>query len=137
MPYMRTESPNGEIKIDIKDGFLFKNNSATLDKQAYQVLDQIFNLHVNNSDSLAIVIEGHSDDVGGAAYNKKLSLKRAQSVTDYLKTNYSDLKHVWTIGHGEEKPKVANDSDANRAKNRRVELLILDIEKAEQYINKN
>ncbi|MGB5274100.1 MAG: OmpA family protein, partial [Flavobacteriaceae bacterium] len=73
-----------------------------------------------------VTVEGHTDDVGSAESNKKLSLARAKSVSAELKKLLPSQQFKWKEqGYGEEKPMVDNDSDANRAKNRRVEVLVL------------
>jgi Outer membrane protein and related peptidoglycan-associated (lipo)proteins len=76
---------------------------------------------------LRIEVGGHTDDVGGAAFNRKLSLARAQSVLDYLKGKYPaiDAERFTVKGYGESKPLVPNTNDHNRAKNRRVEFKVL------------
>ena len=77
--------------------------------------------------TLNIEIAGHTDDVGGAALNRRLSLARAQSVLDYLKGRYPaiDSTRFTVKGYGEDKPVVPNVSDENRAQNRRVEFTVL------------
>lgn len=73
-----------------------------------------------------VIVEGHTDDVGSATSNKQLSLARAKSVSAELKKLLPSQKFKWKEqGYGEEKPLVDNDSDENRAKNRRVEVLVL------------
>ncbi|WP_423999427.1 OmpA family protein [Maribacter sp. IgM3_T14_3] len=73
-----------------------------------------------------VIIEGHTDDVGSATSNKQLSLARAKSVSSELKKLLPSQNFKWKEqGHGEEKPLTENDSDENRAKNRRVEVLVL------------
>jgi OOP family OmpA-OmpF porin len=71
---------------------------------------------------LDIVIEGHTDSTGAAAYNLGLSQRRAEAVGESLVRDFGiDAARVTTIGYGEGKPLVANDSRENRAKNRRIE----------------
>ncbi len=73
-----------------------------------------------------VIVEGHTDDVGSDESNRKLSLERARSVSAALKKVIPGSKFKWNEkGHGESKPLVKNDSDENRAKNRRVEILVL------------
>ena len=73
-----------------------------------------------------INIEGHTDDVGSDQTNAILSQKRAKSVANELKKVVTSNKFKWKItGYGEKHPIVPNDSDENRKKNRRVEILIL------------
>ncbi|AWX45827.1 Outer membrane protein class [Flagellimonas maritima] len=73
-----------------------------------------------------VIIEGHTDDVGSDETNRKLSLARAKSVSAQLKILIPSSNFRWKeIGLGESKPLVKNNSDVNRAKNRRVEVLVL------------
>lgn len=73
-----------------------------------------------------VIVEGHTDDVGSEATNQKLSLARAKSVSAQLKKLLPSSNFRWKEkGLGESKPLVVNDSDENRAKNRRVEVLVL------------
>ena len=68
------------------------------------------------------MIVGHTDDVGSAAYNQKLSERRAEAVRDYLVQSGLSAEIITVTGHGKELPLVAGTSEAARAKNRRVEL---------------
>ncbi|MBT8185396.1 MAG: OmpA family protein, partial [Eudoraea sp.] len=68
---------------------------------------------------------GHTDDVGSDETNRRLSLARAKSVSDELKKLIRGSSFRWKeMGMGESKPLVENDTDENRAKNRRVEILV-------------
>lgn len=73
-----------------------------------------------------VIVEGHTDDVGKDSFNKKLSLARSASVVTELKKQIPSNQFTWVErGLGESKPLVENDSDENRAKNRRVEILVV------------
>lgn len=73
-----------------------------------------------------VIVEGHTDDVGDASLNKKLSLARSKSVVVELKKLIPSNAFKWMEkGLGESKAIVKNDSDENRAKNRRVEILVV------------
>lgn len=73
-----------------------------------------------------VIVEGHTDDVGSNETNQKLSLARAKSVSAELKKIIPSNQFKWREkGLGETKPIAENDSEINRAKNRRVEILIL------------
>jgi OmpA-OmpF porin, OOP family len=73
---------------------------------------------------LKLVIEGHTDSVGKAAYNLDLSKKRAESVKTYLvQKGGIDGARLTTQGFGDTKPIAKNDTDVGRAQNRRVELV--------------
>lgn len=74
---------------------------------------------------LKVEIGGHTDDVGSDAANLELSRKRAQAVVSYLTKNGIDASRLTAKGYGETTPQVPNDSDVNRAKNRRIEFKLL------------
>ena len=69
-----------------------------------------------------VIITGHTDNKGTAAYNKKLSLRRAQSVRDYLVSLGVDPGKLEVRGEGLAKPIADNSTEEGRAKNRRVEI---------------
>jgi outer membrane protein OmpA-like peptidoglycan-associated protein len=71
---------------------------------------------------LAIEIGGHTDNVGKPDYNMKLSDERAAAVVRWLVQHGIAASRLTSHGYGDTEPLAKNDSDANRAKNRRVEL---------------
>lgn len=81
-------------------------------------------------------VEGHTDNIGSADYNKKLSAQRAQSVVQWLANHGIAKERLTAQGMGKEQPMVPNDSDANRAINRRVEFHIEDQEATVQELVK-
>ncbi|HUI28401.1 MAG TPA: OmpA family protein [Candidatus Kryptonia bacterium] len=74
--------------------------------------------------SITIVAEGHTDSKGKAAYNQKLSLRRANAVRDYLIAGGISASRISVEGYGETRPVASNATDDGRAQNRRVELRI-------------
>jgi len=71
-----------------------------------------------------LTIEGHTDDVGGSAYNLDLSQRRARAVSQALVTTYHiGASRLGTVGYGASRPKASNATDAGRTLNRRVELV--------------
>jgi outer membrane protein OmpA-like peptidoglycan-associated protein len=72
-----------------------------------------------------VLIEGHTDSIGSDSYNMDLSRRRADSVKDRLVGDGIDPSRITTVGYGKKYPAVSNDTDANRALNRRVEVIIL------------
>lgn len=107
-------------------GIRFDTNSADLTEDSQAELRRIIQLMKDNS-RIVVEISAHTDDVGDAAYNLKLSEKRAQSVVDFLLTHEVNKENLVPVGYGKSRPAVPNDSDENRAKNRRVEMSILAI----------
>jgi outer membrane protein OmpA-like peptidoglycan-associated protein len=102
----------------------FKTNSADLNETSTLELKSIVELLKNNP-RLVIEISAHTDDVGSDGYNLQLSQKRASSVTTYINKNGIALQQLVAKGYGKNQPIAPNDSEENRAKNRRVELLIV------------
>jgi outer membrane protein OmpA-like peptidoglycan-associated protein len=71
-----------------------------------------------------VSIEGHADDVGGAAYNKRLSQERANSVRNMLVHFGVSPDRLTAIGWGQERPIDLGHDEAARQKNRRVEFIV-------------
>ncbi len=104
--------------------FLFEFDHYELSEEGFAKLDSLVHL-ISDKKIEAITIMGHTDDVGSLDYNYSLSEKRAQSIKEYIQSTVSQVKVKLTaIGYGEQQPRVPNDSPINRAKNRRVELLL-------------
>lgn len=103
---------------------LFEFDHYELSTKGLAKLDSLITL-ISNEHIDKITILGHTDDVGSVDYNFTLSEKRAQSIKQYIlsSTDQADVK-LTAIGHGEQQPRVPNDTPMNRAKNRRVELLL-------------
>lgn len=70
-------------------------------------------------------IVGHTDAVGAAEYNQKLSTQRAENVSNIFIENGFNPQNIQAIGRGASQPIAANDTDANRAINRRVNIIII------------
>jgi outer membrane protein OmpA-like peptidoglycan-associated protein len=72
-----------------------------------------------------IVVEGHTDNVGSAEYNQALSEQRAQAVLDFLADRGVNRSRLKSVGHNFSKPIADNETEEGRAKNRRVEIVII------------
>lgn len=122
------DTPQG-IAITLNDLLLFDLGKADLKTAAYPVLDKLgsFISTLNTK----VSIEGHTDNLPLAASNPLkdnwgLSNARSLSVLRYFKYNAGiDDKKLISTGYADTKPVAANDSDANRQKNRRVEIVVL------------
>jgi outer membrane protein OmpA-like peptidoglycan-associated protein len=71
-----------------------------------------------------ISVQGHTDSIGSAAYNNRLSNRRADSVASYLENLGVRSARVETIGYGESQPRATNSTAEGRQLNRRVEIKI-------------
>lgn len=112
------------IKITFKSGLLFNTGEATLQEQAQADLTKL-SATLNKYSDTAVLIEGHTDDVGSDDFNMQLSQKRAQAVAAQLGANQVDATRLTLMGYGESQPVVANDSPEGRQANRRVEIAIM------------
>jgi outer membrane protein OmpA-like peptidoglycan-associated protein len=104
----------------------FATASADLNHTSFLELDRVIEFLQQNP-TVEIEISAHTDDVGNADYNLKLSQRRAQSAVNYMTSKGLDKKKLKAIGYGKDKPAFPNDTDENRAKNRRVELRIVKV----------
>lgn len=102
-------------------GVNFDFDKATLRPDAEPVLREVLTLFESML-ALKAEIGGHTDNVGKPDYNEQLSAGRAQSVMAWLVAHGVSAARLSTHGYGAKQPLVPNDSDAHRARNRRVEL---------------
>jgi outer membrane protein OmpA-like peptidoglycan-associated protein len=103
------------------DYLKFEFDKAELRASDRELLSRIAGIMLTSED-YTISVNGHTDDVGSASYNQKLSEKRAQAVRDYLVKAGLPAAILSVQGHGKAVPLVRANTDAARAKNRRVEL---------------
>lgn len=102
----------------------FDTDKATIKTESLPIIDEIQKLLTANP-NLKIAIEGHTDNSGVAARNKKLSEDRANSVKTALTSKGINSTRLQIKGWGADKPVAENSSDENKAKNRRVEIVKL------------
>ncbi|WP_341227520.1 OmpA family protein [uncultured Arcticibacterium sp.] len=101
----------------------FEFASANLEKESFPELDRLAGVLLANK-NMAIEVQGHTDNVGSAEANLKLSQARANSVRDYLLTKNVPIEKVASVGMGMGKPIASNATTEGQAKNRRVEFII-------------
>lgn len=117
------------VIVTIRD-VRFETASSTLATSTIGLLDKVVEL-LDRVDNINLVIVGHSDSIGQDDMNLQLSLERANSVKHYLVQKGITTNRIKAYGKGEQEPIVANNSDENRAINRRVEFEIIKTEKEE------
>ncbi len=118
-----TKTADNRLKLDIPSDVSFAVGSANIDANFRSVLDAFATGLVENPNS-TVAITGHTDSSGSDKVNNPLSLKRAGSVRDYLVTRGVGSLRFSTDGRGSREPVAANDTSANRALNRRVEIFV-------------
>lgn len=118
------EPTDGRVRVD--EDFLFATGSARIDDQYRPLMDLgVTVMELNPQARMRII--GHTDDVGSDGANQSLAQARAGALRDYLSFNGIDPERIEAIGAGEAEPVVANDSPANRAQNRRIEVELIDL----------
>ena len=119
------EDANGltAIKVTFDSGILFDFNKATLSAKAKQNLDK-FAAEMTDLPDTDIAILGHTDNVGSAEANQRVSDNRAQAVSNYLQTKGIAAERITAEGHSYNDPVADNSTAAGRAQNRRVEVFI-------------
>ena len=111
-------------KSIIIDDLHFKTGLTELDDDSYRLLDQLVDFMSHNS-TLKVEIAGHTDSDGSEEFNQSLSEGRAQSAVNYIIEKGIDESRLVAKGYGESEPMVENDTEENKAKNRRVELKVI------------
>ncbi len=118
-----TQTADNRLKLDIPSDISFAVGRADVQPNFRTILDTFANGLVSNPNSNVTII-GHTDSTGSDAVNNPLSLNRAASVRDYLTSKRVASSRIAIDGRGSREPLVANDTAANKAKNRRVEIFV-------------
>src|SRR5690554_3261602 len=108
--------------------FIFENvffdfDQTELKPESQSSLKRLYNFLTENP-KLSIMITGHTDNVGNAAYNQNLSLRRAESVQAFLEEQGIAPDRLQVKGMGDQQSLKPNDSEENRAFNRRIEIVL-------------
>jgi outer membrane protein OmpA-like peptidoglycan-associated protein len=103
---------------------LFETAKAELKSDSFESLNKLVDMMSNNKE-IKILISGHTDNVGNAAYNLDLSGKRVKSVAAYLQSKGIDSSRLKSQGFGSTKPIADNKTEEGKQMNRRVEVTIL------------
>jgi OOP family OmpA-OmpF porin len=99
---------------------LFDFDKSNIKPESYPILDEVTD-YLKANPNVKMEVQGHTDGKGTAAYNLKLSDRRAASVKTYLVGKGVEGDRLETKGYGLTKPVAPNDTEENRARNRRVE----------------
>jgi len=115
-------------KIAVRKKIHFASGKTDLRADANQILDGVVEVMVEHPEITKLRIEGHTDSVGSAALNERLSQGRSESVMNYLTQQGLEPSRLEAKGYGEAKPIAPNNSRRGREQNRRVEFTILSSE---------
>jgi outer membrane protein OmpA-like peptidoglycan-associated protein len=111
------------VVITLSGSVLFATGKSDLLPIAKEKLDQVAKALVGQGFK-AIIVQGYTDSRGSATDNQTLSLKRAQSVREYLVTQSIPPDKITAEGQGASNPVAPNDTADGRAENRRVEIVV-------------
>jgi len=103
----------------------FATGKAVIQPRSFKMLNQLAKIISQHPEIEQIVIEGHSDSIGNADANRKLSLARASSVRTYLVTKGVEASRLQAQGYGPDRPIAPNTNARGRAANRRVVFTIV------------
>src|SRR5258708_21954798 len=109
-----------DIILNMPGNITFRTGSADLNAQFFKVLDGVAQVG-KKYDKTIIEIAGHTDNVGGADFNKQLSQRRASAVAQYLQSRGVSEPRIITAAGGEDHPIASNSTEQGRAANRRGE----------------
>lgn len=116
-------APTSE-KVSFAADAFFDFDKATLKPEGNAKLDEL-TAQLGGINLEVIIAVGHTDSVGTDAYNQKLSVRRADAVKAYLVSKGIESNRVYTEGKGEKQPVASNATAEGRAKNRRVEIVVV------------
>ena len=116
----------GKGEITIKQQVQFALDSAVILPESFGLLTEIADTLIRHSDLRHVEVQGHTDNSGTPEHNKVLSEQRADAVRAWLVQHGVPSDKLVARGYGQEKPLAPNVTAGNRARNRRVQLIILD-----------
>ena len=119
----RVERIGEGIKITFDSGILFDVNKSDLKQAAKTNLGNLAVI-LNKYEDTEILVEGHTDSDGSADHNLDLSLRRAQSVSNYMSGQQVLSTRFKMMGYGEDQPIASNETSLGKQANRRVEIAI-------------
>ena len=105
----------------VLNNILFDQGKSEIKPQSIPDLEKLVSFMQANPGA-EIELSGHTSSEGDRAYNRSLSYKRVKACKDFLVSKNISEDRVIAVGYGPDRPAVANDTEANRAKNRRVEM---------------
>jgi len=107
------------------DGITFDTDNSALSEAAQSRLAKLAGDLKADNKNVYLEIQGHTDSTGDEDYNRKLGWRRAESVRRYLHSQGVALDRMATISYGEDAPAEPNSTAEGRARNRRVEIVVL------------
>ncbi|MBB3141758.1 OmpA family protein [Halomonas organivorans] len=120
------ERQGNDIILNMPSSVTFGFDSSELTMQARNALNDVSSVLTQYPET-RVNIAGHTDSTGDAAYNQRLSERRAQAVGGYLSQSGVASNRLYMNGYGENQPVASNETESGRAQNRRVEITLTPI----------
>ena len=114
---------NDVLRITMTNQTAFDTDSSEIKPAFHTTMDKVAEVLVRYGKT-TLTVAGHTDNVGSAAYNQKLSERRALAVARYLEARKVNPVRLSTVGKGESVPIESNATEAGRQANRRVEIYV-------------
>jgi Outer membrane protein and related peptidoglycan-associated (lipo)proteins len=124
LPFVQNSNNLTAPQRFVMTGLTFEPGKAVMTESSTPILQSLA-LLLNAFPSLAIRLEGFTDNSGDAAANQRMSLERAQALKSFLQRAGIDASRIATEGFGAANPTAPNDSEEGRARNRRIEIVIM------------
>lgn len=118
-----SQTADNRLKLEIPSDISFDTGRANIKPNFRPILDRFASSLLDNPTTLVTII-GHTDNTGNDAVNNPLSVERAARTRDYLASRGVSSGRFTIDGRGSYEPVVSNNSEANRARNRRVEIFV-------------
>ncbi|MCO6426633.1 OmpA family protein [Nitrosomonas communis] len=120
-----SQTADNRLMLNIPSDISFDTGRADIKSNFRPILDSFATSLLNNPNTTVMIV-GHTDNTGTDAINNPLSVGRAASTRDYLVSRGVPIQRVQIDGRGSYQPIASNDTPYNRAKNRRVEIFVME-----------
>jgi outer membrane protein OmpA-like peptidoglycan-associated protein len=124
---VRVQRNGDNIRLIMPGNITFATNDSSIRPEFYSTLNAVSTV-LEKYNQTNVLVEGHTDNVGADQYNLQLSIRRAESVGNYLASQGVSVPRIRALGYGETQPLVANSTDDGRAQNRRVEIQLTPVQ---------
>ncbi len=128
-----TQTADNQLKVNVPSDISFDTGQSTIKPEMHPVLNSLAAGLLSNPNSQVTII-GHTDDTGNDSINDPLSVNRAASTRAYLASQGIPSNRISIDGRGSLAPMVPNTSPENRAKNRRVEILVKEAQQEQELL---
>jgi outer membrane protein OmpA-like peptidoglycan-associated protein len=133
LPNAKVERVGEGIQVTFDSGILFDVNQSTLRSAAQQNLRDLV-ASLEDYEGTDVLVVGHTDSTGEAAYNQGLSERRSDAARNFLVGAGLAPERITAMGVGENEPIDTNDTEMGRQANRRVEIAIFASEEMQQQM---